>query len=71
MTRLSLPTVAIVGNYDVPMVGAVVVSFQTLRFGLSNETLMLLTSVHTPEGRSVSPIEHERVAQYLESIGVL
>lgn len=32
---------------------------------------MLLTSVHTPEGRSVSPIEHERVAQYLESIGVL
>ncbi|CAN3701949.1 hypothetical protein MMX123_01949 [Microbacterium sp. MM2322] len=55
----------------VPRVGAVVVSLHTHEFGLSNDSVTLLTAVRRPGGQSVDTVAHERVAQYLESIGVL
>ncbi|MBD8477478.1 MULTISPECIES: hypothetical protein [unclassified Microbacterium] len=59
------------GSYMVPRVGAVVVSLHTHEFGLSNDSVTLLTAVRRPGGQSVDTVAHERVAQYLESIGVL
>lgn len=69
MTRL--PYREGVGNYVVPLVGAVIVSLETLRFGLTNESMIVLSSVRRPDGRPLDSVAQERVAQYLESISVI
>lgn len=59
------------GSYDVPQVGPVVVSLETYRFGLTNESLTTLSSVRRADGRALDVVDEERVAQYLESIDVI
>lgn len=59
------------GSYVVPRVGSVEVTVHRHDFGLCNDSVTLLTAVRRPDGRAVDTVAHERVAQYLESIGVL
>ena len=65
------PMLAAMGNYDVPQVGPVIVSLQTYRFGLTNESLTTLASARRADGQPLDVVDHERVAQYLQSIAVI
>lgn len=59
------------GSYDVPQVGPVVVSLETYRFGLTNESVTTLASVRRVNGQQLDIVDEERVAQYLESLDVI
>lgn len=59
------------GSYDVPQVGPVIVSLETYRFGLTNESLTTLASARRADGKALDSVDHERVAQYLQSIAVI
>ncbi|MEV7758282.1 hypothetical protein AB0O16_14105 [Microbacterium sp. NPDC089180] len=59
------------GSYDVPQVGPVVVSLETYRFGLTNESMTTLASVRRVNGQPLDVVDEERVAQYLESLDVI
>ncbi|WP_218123561.1 hypothetical protein [Microbacterium sp. ru370.1] len=48
-----------------------IVSLQTYRFGLTNESLTTLASAHRVNGQPLDVVDHERVAQYLQSIAVI
>ncbi len=65
------PTLAVMGSYDVPQVGPVVVSLKTYRFGLTNESMTTLASVRRVNGQPLDVVDEERVAQYLESLDVI
>lgn len=65
------PMLAAMGSYDVPQVGPVIVSLHTYRFGLTNESLTTLASAHRADGQPLDVVDHERVAQYLQSIAVI
>lgn len=58
-------------RYNVPGVGLVVVALTEHRFGMTGETLMMLDGVQRLDGAPVSAEEHERTAQYLQSLGVI
>lgn len=58
-------------RYNVPGVGLVVVTLEEHRFGMTGESLVLLTDVRRIDGAAVSAEAHERTAQYLHALGLI